>query len=157
MNARDVLESYLTAQGIAFERTGDAWALQLRGERKHSIPVLIAIAERTLTLQSFFMRRPMEDAGEFYRMLLARNMRASRLRFAADADGDVYLVGEIALDDADADAIDALLGELLYTCDQMFDAAIGTGFASYLEKDRAWRAQQREKENSPEHREAPQR
>jgi hypothetical protein len=142
VSARDTVESYLSAQGIPFERTDDSWVLQLRGERKHAIPVLLRSGERTLSVRSFFMRRPIDDAGEFYRLLLGRNLRPSRLRFAADADGDVYLVGEIALEALDADTLDAVLGELLYTCDQMFDAAIAVGFGSYLEKDLTWRAAQ---------------
>ena len=148
MSLAEIIESYLTEQQIPFERAPEsAWTAQLRGERKHAIPVQLMIGERTLALRSFFMRRPLENEGEFYRMLLARNMRPSRLRFAADADGDVHLVGEIPLDRLDAGMLDALLGELLYTCDQMFDAAIAAGFATYLEADRAWRAKVSEKEN----------
>lgn len=141
MRPASVVESYLSAQEIPHERSGEAtWSLHLRGERKHAIPVSLTIRERTLLIESFFMRRPIDAAAEFYRMLLARNMRPSRLRFAADADGDVYVVGEVALDSLDEAVLDGVLGELLYTADQMFDAAIVTGFSSYLERDRAWRA-----------------
>ncbi|MCA1832458.1 MAG: YbjN domain-containing protein [Actinomycetota bacterium] len=142
MIAPDVIESYLTAQQIPYQRSTDVWALQLHGEKKHSIPVTLGLRERTMSVESFFMRRPQEAAGEFYRLLLARNMRPSRVRFATDADGDVYLVGEVTIDAIDEETLDALLGEILYTADQMFDPAMAVGFASYLERDRAWREKQ---------------
>jgi hypothetical protein len=134
------IESYLAAQDVSFQRAGDSvWVFQLRGEHKHAIPVTLSLRERSLAVESFFVRRPLEGAGDFYRMLLARNMRASHVRFAADGDGDVFLVGALALASLDGGLLDEVLGEILSTADQMFDAAIEVGFASYLARDRAWR------------------
>lgn len=140
VHSAGVVEAYLSEQRIAYRRDGDTFTLSLAGEHKKSIPVVLAIRERTLTLEAFFVRRPLDNAAEVYRMLLSRNMRSGPVRFAADAEGDVYIVGEIALDALDADAVDALLGVTLAVADELFRHAIEIGFASYMERERAYRA-----------------
>lgn len=138
-----VIESYLRDHGIQSERiAGTTWAAQLRGENKHSITVLIALRERTLVLESFFMRRPQENHDAVYGLLLRRNMRSYGVRFALDDIGDVFLVARIPLEAVSAEEMDRLFGALLSEADAMFNPAIAAGFASYLEYDRAWRARQ---------------
>jgi len=140
VTAADTVEAYLAEQDIAFSRGGDGvWTFSLSGEHKKSLPVVLEHRETTLALQAFFIRRPFEHADEVYRMLLSRNLRRSPVRFAADADGDVYLVGEVPLVALTPDALDELLGAALATADQLFDPVIALGFASYLERDLAWR------------------
>jgi hypothetical protein len=142
VSAAELVASFLSDHEIAFRREGSTFTLQLSGEHKRSLPVALTVRERTLSLEAFFLRRPIDNAAEVYRMLLSRNMRAAPVRFAADADGDVYLVGETALDGLDAEAVDALLGATLAIADEMFRHAVELGFASYLERERAYRAQQ---------------
>jgi hypothetical protein len=116
--------------------------LQLRGDKKHSITVLLALRERTLALESFFMRRPAENHADLYAMLLRTNMRAYGIRFALDDIGDVFIVARIALESVTDEELDRLLGAVLSTADEMFMPAIEVGFASYLARDMAWRAAQ---------------
>jgi hypothetical protein len=55
-------------------------------------------------------------------------------------EGDVLLVGVLpnrAVDDAE---LDRVLGQLLATADEAFDTALRLGFASYIEREQAWRA-----------------
>jgi len=140
VTAADIVENYLAEQEIGFSRSGDGvWTFSLSGEHKKSLPVVLEQRETTLALQAFFIRRPFEHADEVYRMLLSRNLRRSPVRFAADADGDVYLVGEVPLGALTEDALDEMLGAALATADQLFDPVIALGFASYLERDLAWR------------------
>ncbi|MGH2670300.1 MAG: YbjN domain-containing protein, partial [bacterium] len=102
----------------------------------------LALSVDGIRAESFFMRAPHENAAEVYRMLLARNARARRCYFAVDGLGDIYLIGFCAAGDAAGDELDRLLGELLTVADQMFNACVGRGFATYLAKDMAWRAKQ---------------
>ena len=135
-----ILERFLTAADLPHERIDDArWVLQMRGERKLTIPVTITVRAERVTFESFFMRHPQENHDDFYAMLLRRNARASGIAFALDADGDVYLVGahpRAAIDDAE---LDRIMGAILVEADGMFTPAIELGFASYLARDRAWR------------------
>lgn len=138
-----IIDDYLRERDIRYERPSESeWALQLRGEKKHSITVLLALRERTLALESFFMRRPAENLAEVYGMLLRANMRTYGIRFALDDIGDVFIVTRLPLEAVTEEELDRLLGAVLTTADDMFMPAIEVGFASYLARDLAWRAAQ---------------
>ena len=140
----EIIEAYLSDRDVRNERVSESdWALQLRGEKKFSITVLLALRERTLQIESFFIRRAAENHADFYRMLLRANMRVYGVRFAIDDIGDVFLVGRVPLDAVNEDELDRLLGAILTTSDEMFMPAIEVGFASYLARDMAWREAQK--------------
>ena len=139
----EIVDAYLRDRDIRWERASDSdWALQLHGEKKHSITVLLALRERTLALESFFMRRPAENHAQIYGMLLRANMRAYGVRFALDDIGDIFIVTRLPLHAVTEDELDRLLGAVLTTADEMFMPAIEVGFASYLARDMAWRLAQ---------------
>lgn len=139
----DVVDRYLRDREIRHEHPTDTdWVLLLRGEKKHAITVILALRERTLALESFFMRRPVENHDEIYAMLLRANMRTYGVRFALDDLDDIFIVGRLPLEAVTEDELDRLLGAVLTTADEMFMPAIEVGFASYLARDLAWRAAQ---------------
>ena len=81
----DVVERYLAERDLRYERVSDGdWAVLLKGEKKLAITVLVALRERTLAVESFFIRRPAENQAELYRMLLRANTRVYGVRFALD-------------------------------------------------------------------------
>lgn len=141
MTVAELVQTFLEHSGIPFERAAvNHWVAQLRGDRKLTIPLAITITGDRISFASFFMRRPQENADRFYDLLLRRNMRAYGVHFALDADGDVYLVGARACDGFTEDELDRIVGAILIESDGLFDAAIRIGFATYLERDLAWRA-----------------
>lgn len=136
-----VVEGFLTKAEIPFAPAGAGrWGAQLRGDHKHSIGFGIAMVGDLITFEAFFMRRPQENLDRFYELLLRRNLRSYGIHFALDADGDVYLVGQRAAAGLTEEELDRIVGAILIEADGMFNAAIEVGFASYLERDRAWRA-----------------
>ena len=137
------ISAYLDERDIRYERVSDNdWAIQLHGEKKLSITALFALRERTLQVESFFMRRPAENHAEVYGLLLRTNRRVYGVRFALDDIGDIYLVGRFAIETITADELDRMLGAILSISDELFMPVIEIGFASYLERDMAWRAAQ---------------
>ena len=141
--AVQVISSYLADRDVRYERVSDSdWAVLLKGEKKLSITVLLALRERTLAMESFFIRRPAENHADLYAMLLRANMRLYGVRFALDDIGDVYLTARIPVEAVTDEELDRILGAILVTSDEMFMPAIEIGFASYLERDMAWRAAQ---------------
>jgi putative sensory transduction regulator len=142
-DAAATISAYLNDRDIRYERVSDAeWAIQLRGEKKLSITVLFALRERTLQVESFFMRRPAENHGDVYRLLLRTNVRIYGVRFALDELGDLYLVGRFPVESIAEDELDRVLGAVLSISDELFMPVIEIGFASYLKRDMAWRAAQ---------------
>lgn len=145
MTPEDVVEAFFTRAEIPYRRLGPStWGAQLTGERKHSIGFGIEVAGDRIRFESFFMRRPMQNADRFYELLLRRNMRAYGVHFAVDADGDVYLVGQRGIDGLTEEELDRIVGAILVEADGMFTPAIEVGFSQYLEADMAWRARSAE-------------
>ena len=80
------------------------------------------------------MRKPAENEGGSYRLLLERNARMYGVHFSVDRLGDVYLAGRCRCPRSTPDEIDRVLGCVLEYSDGSFDAAIELGFAG---RDRA--------------------
>lgn len=71
--ARRAVEVFLAEAGIQAERLDDGrWFLVLAGERKLGIGVHLQVGDRTMRVESFFMRAPEERRERVYRDLLLR-------------------------------------------------------------------------------------
>lgn len=140
MSVEAAVEEWLAAHDVRSQRVGaNGWDVMLSGERKRTIPVHLELGAHTLTIQSFFVRAPDERAAELYAYLLGRNLRSYTLRFALHPDGDVLIVGVLPLAAVTVDELDRTMGQLLQTADEAFDHALRVGFASYIEREQAWR------------------
>lgn len=140
--ARAAVQSWFAQAGeLSVERVGESgWFTVLAGERKRTVPVYVEVGDHTLTLQSFFVRAPDEAAGQVAELLLRRHLRSYVLRFAVTDDGDVLVVGVVPLAAVSTAEIDRVMGQLLELVDGTFDAVLRLGFASYIEREQAWRA-----------------
>jgi hypothetical protein len=139
--ARRTLLDTLEAADLTVDQVGqDRWLTMLAGEWKRTIPVLLEMGDRTLTVTSLFSGVPDEGHAEVYRLLLQRNQRAGPVHFALDDEGDLILTGAVPLAALDARAVDELLGAVLSTADETFNQVLRTGFASYLAAEQRWRA-----------------
>ena len=143
MSALDTLEAFCRDASLPYVREdGSRLGFQLKGERKLTIAILAVETATELRFESFFMRKPMEHEAAFATLLLQRNHRARGVAFAFDAIGDAYLVARLPIAAVTPEELDGLVGAFLVESDGMFDVAMRTGFASYLEADLAWRAKQ---------------
>lgn len=139
--ARRVLLDGLAAAGLEVTPVGDdRWMTMLEGEWKRTIPLLLDLGDRRLTLTSLFAGVPDEGHAEVYRILLQRNQRPGPVHFALDDEGDLILTGSLPLAALDATAVDELLGQVLTFADETFNQVLRTGFASYLDAEQRWRA-----------------
>lgn len=141
-DARRIVDEWLAAQPeLDVERLDDhTWATMLAGESKRTIPVTVAMTSQHLTVQSFFMRAPDEQADQLYRYLLSRHTRSYVLRFAVTDEGDILLLGLLPVQAVTASELDTLFGQLLTVADDAFATALRLGFTSYIEREQAWRA-----------------
>lgn len=138
--ARALLTDTLDAAGVEVTDVGDdRYLAVLAGEWKRTIPVLVRIEDRSLTLRSLFSAGPDEGHAEVYRLLLQRNQRSGPVHFALDDEGDVVLLGGIALAALDERTLDELLGALVAVADETFNRFLRTGFATYLDVEQRWR------------------
>jgi len=138
----EVIDAWFAAQpDLEVERVGDrGWFTMLAGEQKRTIPVFLRLGAHELVLESFFMAAPDEHADEVYALLLRRNTRTYTCRFALDDSGDVMLMGVLPLAAVTADELDRTLGQVLVAADETYAPALRTGFATYIDREQAWRA-----------------
>lgn len=97
-------------------------------QRRGPVGVHILESERTVSLRAFVMRAPDRNHADVYRRLLRRNLQPAPWRFALDADGDVFAAADTPRLDLDADRLDALLGALSTTVDEVFEGLVRLGF-----------------------------
>jgi hypothetical protein len=135
-----VIRTTLEERELEFERvTEGEYLVVLEGTHRLQTTTWLVVGDHSLLIEAFFVRRPDENALEFYRFLLARNARMYGVAFSVDNLGDVFIVGHLPLDAITADELDRLLGCVLTYADENFDRALELGFASSIRKEWAWR------------------
>jgi hypothetical protein len=133
--------AFLADTGVAAEELSDGrWFLRLAGERKLGIGVHLAVGDRTLRVESFFMRAPEEQRERLYHDLLLRQATSYVLRFTLDEAGDLFLVGQVPLRAITPEEVDRVVGAVLDLADAAYLPAVEIGFASSIAAEKAWRA-----------------
>lgn len=137
---RQLIVETLEAAGLPAEAVGDdRWMTMLAGEWKRTIPLLLHLDERSLRVMSLLCGVPDEGHREVYELLLHRNERLTWIHFALDDAGDVVLVGAVPRGVLTAEVLDEVLGQVLLTSDETFNAVLRAGFATYIENEQRWR------------------
>ncbi len=141
MTPQELIVGVLERSDLDVEQVDtDAWMTQLSGEWKRTIPVMLRVEDRTLHVESLLCRAPDEAHEEVYRYLLLRNQRTQPLRFALDNEGNIVMLGDVPLAALDEGSFDRLLGKVLVTADETYNAVLRRGFSSYIETEQRWRA-----------------
>ncbi|WP_261555598.1 YbjN domain-containing protein [Frankia tisae] len=131
----------LTDLDLAYERiNAGSFLVTLEGEHKLRTMTWLVVQDHTLLVEAFFMRAPAENAAGTYAFLLSRNAKTYGVHFSVDRVGDIFLTGQIPLLAVTAEEIDRILGCVGTYADDNFDPAIALGFASAIEREKAWRA-----------------
>ena len=139
--AEQALRQWAAEVGVEAQpgaRAGE-YVVELPGEAKLRTGVSLLIGDRALSASAFVMRRPDENHAEFYRWMLAKNLRLPGVAFALDKLGDVFLVGRLPLAGVTVETLDELLGTILTASDGSFNDLLALGFLSSMRREWAWR------------------
>jgi putative sensory transduction regulator len=130
----ELIEGFLKKNNFDWEPDADeSWYIRMDGENKKGIAMMLKIGDRTLQVESYFIRAPeVERQAEAYKWILQRNMR-QYLRFACDEEGAIHLVGQVPLDSCDEEELDRLIGSVLEYQDLNFKAFLEIGFPKALQ------------------------
>lgn len=138
---RKLIVDTLDAAGLEVDEVGeDRWMTMLSGQWKRTIPLLLALDERSLRITSLLCGAPDEGHAEVYALVLHRNEKLTWIHFALDDEGDVVLTGAIPRGVLDAEVLDEVLGQVLLTADETYNSVLRAGFSSYIDAEQAWRA-----------------
>jgi len=136
----EVIRRYLDDSGIDYqELDAGVFAATLPGEKKLQTPVRLDVGPHALGVHAFVCRKPDENHEGVYRWLLQRNLKMYAVSFALDAVGDIYLDARLPLSVVTPDELDRLLGSVLSSADESFNAILELGFASSIRKEWEWR------------------
>jgi hypothetical protein len=139
-DAAQVVREHLRASGLEFEESAaGVFSFALPGEKKLQTAVRLDVGAHALGVHAFVCRNPDENHERVYRWLLERNLRLYAVGFAVDRHGDIYLDARLPLASVTPDELDRLLGSVLTTADESFNAILELGFASSIRKEWAWR------------------
>ena len=138
-----VIRHTLEDRNIAFARVGNSgYDIRLENTKHLASAVRLLVGDQSLLVEAFFVRRPEENAEQFYRFLLERNGRMYGVHFAIDAKGDVYLIGRLPLIAVTPDEIGRLLGCVVAYADDSYEAAQKLGLAGGIRREWDWRGWQ---------------
>ncbi len=134
------LRAYLDDNDLDYdEPVPGQFSFALPGEKKLQTPVRLDVGAHALAVHAFVCRRPDENHERVYEWLLQRNLKLYGVSFAIDRLGDIYLDARLPLSVLDGDELDRLLGTVLATSDDSFNALLELGFASSIRKEWEWR------------------
>ena len=80
--------------------------------------------QRTLRYEVYFLPLPPEHHLELYEFLLERNHSMYGARFSLGPDGDVYLVGRLALEHLTVEELDRIIGVLYELTERWFQPVV---------------------------------
>jgi hypothetical protein len=136
----ETIRAALEAADIRYDSPGEGqFFVTLPGTHKLATHCWLVVGRHALLVEAFVVRKPDENAEEFYRFLLRRNARLYAVAFCFDEAGDVYLVGRLPLHAVTAEEVDRLLGSVLQYADESFDRLLEIGFAGSIRREWAWR------------------
>ena len=127
-------ESYI--QHVEYDPELRRWYVRFRCDGRDATTIYFDLHERTLRYEVYFLPMPETGEGaeparvaELYEFLLRRNHTMYGARFSLGPDGDVYLVGRVALEHLSVDELDRIIGVLYELTERWFQPVVQLAYA----------------------------
>ncbi len=104
------------------------WYVRFRCDTRDATTIYFDLHERTLRYEVYFLPSPPANHLELLRLLMARNHRLYGAKFSLGPDGDVYLVGRVALEHLTVEELDRIIGVLYEVVEDTFPHALRIAF-----------------------------
>ena len=115
-------ESYI--QVVEYDPELRRWYVRFTCDGRDATTIYFDLHERTLRYEVYFLPIPPEHHLELYEFLLRRNHTMYGARFSLGPDGDVYLVGRVALEHLTVDELDRIIGVLYELTERGFQPVV---------------------------------
>lgn len=115
-------ESYI--QTVEYDPELCRWYVRFTCDGRDATTIYFDLHERTLRYEVYFLPLPPEHHLELYEFLLQRNHSMYGARFSLGPDGDVYLVGRVALEHLTVDELDRIIGVLYELTERWFQPVV---------------------------------
>jgi len=100
------------------------WYVRFGCEGRDATTIYFDLRQRTLRYEVYFLPDPPANHLELYRYLLRRNHAMYGAKFSIGPDGDVYLVGRVALEHLSEEELDRIIGVLYEVVETWFQPIV---------------------------------
>jgi hypothetical protein len=100
------------------------WYVRFTCEGRDATTIYFDLHQRTLRYEVYFLPLPPDRHLELYEFLLRRNHAMYGARFSLGPDGDVYLVGRVALEHLSVEELDRIIGVLYELTERWFQPVV---------------------------------
>jgi hypothetical protein len=115
-------------QTVEYDPELRRWYVRFTCDARDATTIYFDLHQRTLRYEVYFLPIPPEHLEELYAMLLRANHTMYGARFSLGVDGDVYLVGRVALEHLSTEELDRIIGVLYELTDRWFPPAVRTAY-----------------------------
>jgi hypothetical protein len=117
-----------SVQHVEYDPELRRWYVRFGCEGRDAATIYFDLHQRTLRYELYFLPDPPGDNVDLYRWLLRRNHTMYGARFSLGPDGDVYLVGRVALEHLTEQELDRIVGVLYEIVEMWFQPAVRLAF-----------------------------
>ena len=100
------------------------WYVRFTCDGRDATTIYFDLHQRTLRYEVYFLPIPPEHQVELYELLLHANHGMYGARFSLGPDGDVYLVGRLALEHLTVGELDRIIGVLYELTERWFQPVV---------------------------------
>jgi hypothetical protein len=122
-------------QHVEYDPELRRWYVRFTCDGRDATTIYFDLHDRTLRYEVYFVPDPPANRLELYEFLLRRNHTMYGARFSIGPDGDVYLVGRVALEHLTVDELDRVIGVLYQLVERWFVPVVQL---AYGRRDRPW-------------------
>lgn len=136
--ARDLIDRHLfgsiaaqpAVQHVEFDPALDRWYVRYGCDGRDAATIYFDLKPRTLRYEVYFLPSPEspERNAELHAWLLRRNHSVYGAHFSIGPDGDVYLIGRLALEHLSEEELDRIVGVLYELTELFFGSAVRIAF-----------------------------
>ena len=117
-------------QTVEYDPELQRWYVRFGCDARDATTIYFDLHQRTLRYEVYFLPDPPEHHLALYRYALVRNHAMYGAKFSIGPDGDLYLVGRVALEHLSVDELDRIIGVVYEIVDAAFPSAVRIGFGS---------------------------
>ncbi len=112
-------------QHVEYDPELRRWYVRFGCDGRDATTIYFDLHQRTLRYEVYFLPDPPANHLELYRYLLRRNHTMYGARFSIGPDGDLYLVGRVALEHLSVTELDRIIGVIYETVETWFQPVVG--------------------------------
>ncbi|MFI5048181.1 MAG: YbjN domain-containing protein [Acidimicrobiia bacterium] len=111
-------------QTVEYDPELRRWYVRFTCDARDATTIYFDLHQRTLRFEVYFLPIPPGNLEELYALLLRANHTMYGARFSLGPDGDIYLVGRVALEHLTTRELDRIIGVLYELTERYFPPVV---------------------------------